>query len=314
MKDNLIKYYPSFSRTKLILTLLAFVSLISLANSNPFEGKKVEDEVITAEETKLEISEVSIAKAAGIEEIKEGYPIEGKTAKGNLRLRSWPWGAVVEKYPEGTSVKILGESGEFYLVEVDGQQGYMHRSYISTDKEKASLKTPSYPGDTKNGGYIQLAKGVEASKKGKENIDKGDACGWDSVTPCEKMPSRVSSEYGWRIHPVTGQRKFHNGVDLPVPTGTRLNAMGNGVVTAVGFESGGGNYVRIKYDNGYETFYCHLQKSTVKMGERVECGQQVAVSDNTGKYTTGAHLHMEVKVNGERVNPRDYVSSIKKLK
>jgi murein DD-endopeptidase MepM/ murein hydrolase activator NlpD len=135
-----------------------------------------------------------------------------------------------------------------------------------------------------------------------------DSSGWGSANPVDPMPSRVSSEYGYRTHPVTGKKEsFHNGVDLPVPTGSRVNAMANGVVTAVGFENGGGNYIRIKYDNGYETFACHLKGSTVKVGDRVQAGQQVAISDNTGIYTTGAHLHFEVKVDGTRVNPRKVV-------
>ena len=135
-----------------------------------------------------------------------------------------------------------------------------------------------------------------------------DSSGWGSANPVEPMPSRVSSEYGYRTHPVTGVKgTFHNGVDLPVPTGSRVNAMANGTVVAVGYENGGGNYIRIKYDNGYETFACHLKGSTVKQGDRVQAGQQVAISDNTGIYTTGAHLHFEVKVNGTRVNPRTVV-------
>ena len=97
---------------------------------------------------------------------------------------------------------------------------------------------------------------------------------------------------------------MHNGVDLPVPTGTRLNALGDGVVTAVGFESGGGNYIKVKYDNGLESFYCHLQRSTVKKGQRVSMGQEIAKSDNTGTYTTGAHLHMEIRKNGKAIDPK----------
>ena len=157
MRKFSIKYYLRSFKTKMFLAALASTLIISLAYSNPFNN---EDEVKQVEEAKIEISEPSIATVSGIDEIKEGYPIDGKIEGGNLRLRTWPWGAVSGKYPSGTSVKILGESGEFYLVEVDGQQGYMHRSYISTDKEKASLKTPSYPGDTKSGGYIQLKEGV----------------------------------------------------------------------------------------------------------------------------------------------------------
>lgn len=135
-----------------------------------------------------------------------------------------------------------------------------------------------------------------------------DSSGWGSVNPCQTMPTWVSSEYGYRTHPVTGAKgTFHNGIDLPVPTGTRLNALANGVVTSVGYENGGGNYCTIRYDNGMESFYCHLQSSSVKVGQRVECGQQVALSDNTGAYTTGAHLHMGIKKNGSYVNPRDYL-------
>jgi murein DD-endopeptidase MepM/ murein hydrolase activator NlpD len=127
-----------------------------------------------------------------------------------------------------------------------------------------------------------------------------DSSGWGSATPTSPMPSYISSEYG----PRNLYGTFHYGIDIPVCTGTRVNSMANGTVTAVGYEPGGGNYVKVKYDNGYETFYCHLQNATVKVGQRVKAGEQVAVSDNTGQYTTGAHLHMEVRINGNRVDPR----------
>ncbi len=156
--------------TKTLIVLSAFVLCSSLAYSNPFN---VNTKVKGVKTVNIEIKESTIAKAAGIEEIKEGYPLEGKIAENNLRLRSWPWGAVLGKYSKGTSVKVLGESGEFYLVEIDGVQGYMHKSYISTSKEPASMKTPTYPGDTRNGGYMLLEKGIEASNKGAEQLEKG---------------------------------------------------------------------------------------------------------------------------------------------
>lgn len=136
-----------------------------------------------------------------------------------------------------------------------------------------------------------------------------DPSGWGSVNPCENMPGYLSSDYGYRTHPVTGQPStFHSGVDIPVCSGTRLNALANGTVIACGWENGGGNYVSIRYDNGMESFYCHLQSSTVKVGQRVECGQQVALSDNTGAYTTGAHLHMGIKKDGQYVDPKQYLN------
>ena len=233
-----------------------------------------------------------------------------------------------EKKEEAKTVEYTVVSGDCLSAIAGSQMGDSSRwpeiVELNKDKYPSLVSNPNliYPGWT-----LTLPAGSKPQSSGNSGSSSGsysgtisakvgeaiDSSGWNSVNPCETMPSRVSSEFGWRTHPCTGERKFHNGIDLPVPSGTRLNAMANGTVTACGFESGGGNYVRIRYDNGYETFYCHLQSFNVKVGERVLCGQQVALSDNTGQWTTGAHLHMEVKVNGERVNPRDVVTSIKNL-
>jgi len=115
--------------------------------------------------------------------------------------------------------------------------------------------------------------------------------------------TRVSSEFGMRTHPITRRRTMHNGIDLPMPNGTRINSLGDGVVTAVGYEAGGGRYVKIRFDNGMEAFYCHLQSYSVRTGQRVAMGQQIALSDNSGG-STGPHLHLGIKRNGAYINPR----------
>ncbi|MBR4328355.1 MAG: peptidoglycan DD-metalloendopeptidase family protein [Candidatus Riflebacteria bacterium] len=219
----------------------------------------------------------------------------------------------------GKTVEYTVQPGD-YLIKIASEQmgdGSRWQELVELNKDK-------YPSLLSNPNLIYAgwvltlpagSKGNSGSKSGSSSTLSGsdtinangtavDASGWGSANPCDPMPSRVSSEYGPRD--LFGHN-FHNGVDLPIPTGTRVNAMANGTVVAASFEPGGGNYVRIKYDNGYETFYCHLKGATVKAGDRVQAGQQVAISDNTGKYTTGAHLHMEVKVNGTRVNPRKVV-------
>ncbi len=223
----------------------------------------------------------------------------------------------------GKTVEYTVQPGD-YLIKIASEQmgdGSRWHELVDLNKDK-------YPSLLSNPNLIYAgwvltlpagSKGNSGSKSGSSSTLSGsdtinangtavDASGWGSANPVDPMPSRVSSEYGYRTHPVTGQKdSFHNGVDLPCATGSRVNAMANGVVTAVGYEPGGGNYIRIKYDNGYETFGCHLQGSTVKVGDRVQAGQQVAIADNTGKYTTGSHLHFEVRVNGTRVNPRKVV-------
>ena len=137
--------------------------------TNPFSEDKPVNATITVEGPT--IIDVDTAKAAGITAIADGYPKDG-TVSGvegtTLRLRSWPWGNVIGNYTNGTSVKVLGESGEFYLVDVNGIQGYMHKNYITTPDKAGSGVDPYYPGDTRSGGALSKEDGVKASKDGAE--------------------------------------------------------------------------------------------------------------------------------------------------
>ncbi len=182
---------------KLSALTMFFLSLFVSASfgDSPYSGSDKVAIKSGASEESIKISEPEIASASGIIKIEEGYPIEGKIAADKLRLRTWPWGAVVGKYGKGTSVKVLGESGEFYLVEVDGKQGYMHKSYISTDKVQASFKSPSYPGDTKSGGYIALSEGIKASNEGiKKQEEQKDNSGSNNSNPGTSIDNS-SSDY-----------------------------------------------------------------------------------------------------------------------
>lgn len=168
---------------KYLTVTVALYCLFSVVAANaalPKLNKSAEAKKITKAE--VEIDNSSIAKACGIKEIKKGFPINGEIAQDNLRLRSWPWGAVIGMYPKGTKLKVLGESGEFYLVEFNGQQGYMCKNYISTDKEQASMKTPSYPGNTREGGYLMLKEGIEASKNGVKIVNNSSSSSSSSST------------------------------------------------------------------------------------------------------------------------------------
>ena len=141
----------------------------SASSSSPFAEDKQVNATVTVEAPS--IMDIDTAKLCGIEKIEEGYPQDG-TITGvegsSLRLRSWPWGNVIGNYSNGTSVKVLGTSGEFYLVEIDGVQGYMHKNYISTPDKAGSGVDPYYPGDTRNGGALSKEDGVKASKDGAE--------------------------------------------------------------------------------------------------------------------------------------------------
>ncbi len=148
------------------LVFLLLITIVCLppglfAETNPFK----ENSKITLENSAISIQDVATAEAAQMI-IRDGFPVDGTVScKGStLRLRSWPWGDVVESFPDGTAIKVIGESGEFFLVEVGGKQGYMHRNYVSIPQKTASEEEPFYPGDTASGGALSLAEGVKVSK------------------------------------------------------------------------------------------------------------------------------------------------------
>jgi murein DD-endopeptidase MepM/ murein hydrolase activator NlpD len=116
-----------------------------------------------------------------------------------------------------------------------------------------------------------------------------------------------SSNYGYRIDPITGRSAFHTGVDIIATPGTPVMAAAGGVVSAVEFHPDYGNIVDIDHDNGLTSRYAHLLRSSVKVGDVVMKGQRIALVGNTGR-TTGPHLHFEVREKGVPLNPNKFLA------
>ncbi len=114
----------------------------------------------------------------------------------------------------------------------------------------------------------------------------------------------ITSRYGWRT--LFGVSNFHGGLDIAVRTGTSVKAADGGKVITSAWHSSYGYYIIIDHENGKQTYYAHNSKLLVRVGERVYQGQVIAKSGSTGN-TTGPHCHFEVRVNGQRVNPRNYL-------
>lgn len=112
----------------------------------------------------------------------------------------------------------------------------------------------------------------------------------------------VSSSYGWRTHPITKERAFHTGTDIPAPAGIPVLASADGVVTEAGRKGTYGNAVVIDHGSNVQTLYAHNSSLTVQAGETVTAGQMIARVGNTGR-STGPHLHFEVRHNGQYTNP-----------
>lgn len=117
---------------------------------------------------------------------------------------------------------------------------------------------------------------------------------------------RLSSDFGYRKHPISGKRTFHDGIDIANKVGTSINAYRDGTVTKVGWTDSYGNYIIIDHGGGLETYYIHLSGFDVSNGDSVTAGQLIGQMGKTGS-ATGSHLQFEVRLNGTPQNPWDYL-------
>jgi murein DD-endopeptidase MepM/ murein hydrolase activator NlpD len=117
---------------------------------------------------------------------------------------------------------------------------------------------------------------------------------------------RISSLFGYRIHPITGRRRFHDGLDIAAVTGKNVYAYTDGRVVETGWNGGYGNCILIDHGNGLKTRYAHLSKIFVRIGQRVGTGERIGAVGSSGN-STGPHLHFEVIKNGRTQNPLNYL-------
>lgn len=148
---------------------------------------------------------------------------------------------------------------------------------------------------------------IEQKKKLAE--ESGNAIKYDGGMFCFPAPSytRVSDDYGWRIHPILGVEQFHNGVDLAAPGGSPILCAYDGEVVATDYSSSMGNYVMVNHGDGLYTIYMHASAIFVSKGEKVVRGEKIAAVGSTGR-STGNHLHFSVRLNGDYVSPWNYLS------
>lgn len=153
--------------------------------------------------------------------------------------------------------------------------------------------------------YVQSVSYDEVFDMAK-NMDEMRAC-IPAIQPIsDKYKRRISSFYGYRIHPIYKRRIFHDGLDFSAPTGTEVYAAGDGVVESASRSSYGyGNKIIIDHGYGYKTVYAHLNKFKIRRGQKVKRGQVIGEVGNSG-LSTSPHLHYEVIRNDRKVNPIYY--------
>ncbi|MCT3897626.1 M23 family metallopeptidase [Elizabethkingia anophelis] len=167
---------------------------------------------------------------------------------------------------------------------------------------------------------LQAQNRVEGTKKAskKQNffttydfVDEPAASFSKIVMPL-KNKITITSSYGTRTHPIFGTKKTHKGIDLKASYENIYSVM-DGIVTATGWDSkGGGNFIKVKHFNRFETSYLHLSEMYYRAGEIVKAGFVIGKSGNTGN-STGPHLHFSVKEFGQNINPSHFLNDLIKV-
>ena len=219
-------------------------------------------------------------------------------ATSEIRTRT-----VTEINEDGNEIQVE----QTYTVAVPIQDMATVYSHISaslgvevTEEQKAnadnvySLIKYGYPVTAEGGGFA----GADVPFVGADGFCSPVGANWRSI---------VTSEFGGRVDPITGRwDNGHTGMDLGVPTGTPIRAALGGTVTLARYNGSYGNCVMIDHGNGLVTLYGHNSRLLVRAGQTVQAGDVVSLSGATGRVT-GPHLHFEVRVNGQRTNPRYYL-------
>ena len=204
------------------------------------------------------------------------------------------------------SITNAGKTSQVIVREDDGED-----YYLPSDAVNAAIKNLSQQTQQKEDRLASLAQKLSTQPTTIINMPAMGSYVGNGMLALRPITSsaRMSSGFGYRIHPVTGKSQFHKGMDFAAPIGTPIYATGNGVVTFSGWGTGYGRYVEVDHGNGNGTVtrYAHTSANYVNVGDTVYANQQIAAVGNTGR-STGAHLHYEVRQNGQAVNPQTYLA------
>lgn len=201
--------------------------------------------------------------------------------------------------------KRAAEAEERALNELIAQKEIEIQAYENDIKNKDQV-IKEYEADLaeQNAIISELEKAIAEDRKNlwNQRVYDGGAFCWPAPSY-----TRVSDDYGYRIHPILKVQQFHNGVDLASPSGSDILAAYDGTVVSATYNASMGNYIMINHGDGLITIYMHASKLLVSEGDEVSRGQKIALVGSTGR-STGPHLHFSVRSDGSYVSPWNYIT------
>ncbi len=183
--------------------------------------------------------------------------------------------------------------------ELDGQKGDKQKILSNIKQEKEACERALYELEQAS---LQLQEIIRRAQAG----SSGEALGTGTYTWPAPGYRHITSPYGMRMHPILNQRKLHTGMDIEAPMGATIVAADAGTVIYAGWMNGYGQVIVIDHGNDMSTLYAHQSSFLVGNGAAVSQGQAIGKVGSTG-WSTGPHLHFEVRVNGSPVDPSGYV-------
>ena len=239
-----------------------------------------------------------------VSEIQTGQ-LETSTALASGTIRSSLFAATDEAgLPDG----VASQMAEIFSNDIDFRRDLRQGDAFSVVYELLTADGEVMrPGRVLSARFVNKGKAYDAVWFEANGLKGGyfDFAGQSSRKSFLNSPlpfTRVSSGFGMRFHPISGQAKPHLGVDFAAPIGTPVRTIGDGVVNFAGWQRGYGNIIEITHRNGKSTKYAHLSRIDVRKGQRVDQGDFIGLVGTTGS-STGPHLHLEFIDHGEHLDP-----------
>jgi len=195
---------------------------------------------------------------------------------------------------------------EMYAKEVSVAYGIKQKLEGPVDISAEGALIPTFPESIQDYSFLRSADEISLKHRAARRLQP--TISHPSVWP---VAGRLMDGFGRRLDPFSGEgeREFHTGVDISAPTGTAVRVTADGIVTLAQFTSGGyGRMVVVDHGGGVETYYAHLSRIFVQVGQGVRRGATVGAVGSTGRVTA-PHLHYEVRIGGNPVNPYNYMKS-----
>lgn len=213
--------------------------------------------------------------------------------------------SVVQEFFEGESFAVLGSTVTDYETTSE-----LAETTVKSQEENASDNlTTEADEETAETTATETADGTTLPMGG-DDLELFEAAERTSFAPyvtTDKFLSpiengRYTSYFGYRTNPITGKWSFHTGLDIAAPAGTKIRCALNGTVTKAGEDERAGKYIIVTHSEGFQTFYCHCSEILAEVGMNLLEGETIALVGSTG-WSTGPHLHFEVRRDGIRLNP-----------